>query len=421
MDWLVIGRTHFSKEKKSSSLYEVKEGDIIKIGKIMFKIREAKPLLDSKKDNLNNETDVNDRLKSIYIKSQLSNTKKNNPLKSYLCRICLNESTNDSTTNPLINPCNCTGSVRYIHLECLRQWLSSKITIKSTYDSMVTAFSFKEFECEICKSQIPHQIKVNNEIISLINIGNCSPPYLVLESIPHSFHVTTNSKDSVINIYIIRFGEKKNEIKIGRSNDAELRLSDISVSRSHSTFVYKNNTFYLEDNRSKFGTLLLIQNEMMFLPYKPLSIQIGKFHLSFKLSRTLISWLKCYRNKQICKLNYDQILKSMKMIIYEDELKNIKSVTYTDDELYTPENIKSFINDGSIETENNAGNSSNLRLVDEDVEKRIEIIFKKIRTEKIYQSKKKTSNTSIMANNTKNQLVIMDTEGGGGVTARELH
>ena len=76
MDWLVIGRTHFSKEKKSSSLYEVKEGDIIKIGKIMFKIREAKPLLDSKKDNLNNETDVNDRLKSIYIKSQLSNTKK---------------------------------------------------------------------------------------------------------------------------------------------------------------------------------------------------------------------------------------------------------------------------------------------------------------------------------------------------------
>ena len=172
---------------------------------------------------------------------------------------------------------------------------------------------------------------------------------------------------------------------------------------------------------SKFGTLLLIQNEMMFLPYKPLSIQIGKFHLSFKLSRTLISWLKCYRNKQICKLNYDQILKSMKMIIYEDELKNIKSVTYTDDELYTPENIKSFINDGSIETENNAGNSSNLRLVDEDVEKRIEIIFKKIRTEKINQSKKKTSNTSIMANNTKNQLVIMDTEGGGGVTARELH
>ena len=127
------------------------------------------------------------------------------------------------------------------------------------------------------------------------------------------------------------------------------------------------------------------------------------------------------RKMQICKLNYDQILKSMKMIIYEDELKNIKSVTYTDDELYTPENVKSFINDGSIETENNAGNSSNLRLVDEDVEKRIEIIFKKIRTEKIYQSKKKTSNTSIMANNTKNQLVIMDTEGGGGVTARELH
>lgn len=35
------------------------------------------------------------------------------------CRVCLSENEDD---NPLISPCSCIGSCKYIHLECLRHW-----------------------------------------------------------------------------------------------------------------------------------------------------------------------------------------------------------------------------------------------------------------------------------------------------------
>lgn len=46
-------------------------------------------------------------------------------------------------------------------------------------------------------------------------------------------------------------------IRIGRGNDNDLRLSDISVSRLHS-FIKRDDSgsFYIEDNSSKFGTLV---------------------------------------------------------------------------------------------------------------------------------------------------------------------
>jgi hypothetical protein len=40
------------------------------------------------------------------------------------CRICLDEA--DSDENPFITPCKCDGSMKYIHLSCLQEWLDSK-------------------------------------------------------------------------------------------------------------------------------------------------------------------------------------------------------------------------------------------------------------------------------------------------------
>jgi E3 ubiquitin-protein ligase DOA10 len=40
------------------------------------------------------------------------------------CRICLEDI--EEPDNPFITPCKCTGSVKFIHLKCLREWLDSK-------------------------------------------------------------------------------------------------------------------------------------------------------------------------------------------------------------------------------------------------------------------------------------------------------
>ena len=40
------------------------------------------------------------------------------------CRICLDDTQEED--NPFIIPCKCSGSMRFIHLKCLREWLDSK-------------------------------------------------------------------------------------------------------------------------------------------------------------------------------------------------------------------------------------------------------------------------------------------------------
>lgn len=49
------------------------------------------------------------------------------------------------------------------------------------------------------------------------------------------------------------------EIKIGRGHMCDFRIPDISVSRTHSIIKYENENFYVYDNDSKFGTLILLR------------------------------------------------------------------------------------------------------------------------------------------------------------------
>ena len=74
--------------------------------------------------------------------------------------------------------------------------------------------------------------------------------------------------------------------KKGRSQDSDIRITDISVSRFHS-LIKKNaeGKLILTDNNSKFGSLSLIQNpEMRIINNFPISFQIGRsiFDISIK-------------------------------------------------------------------------------------------------------------------------------------------
>lgn len=54
-----------------------------------------------------------------------------------------------------------------------------------------------------------------------------------------------------------------NEIKLGRGHDADVRVTDISVSRLHAHLKKtEKGYFVLEDNHSKFGTLVMVRNPL---------------------------------------------------------------------------------------------------------------------------------------------------------------
>ena len=332
LDWLVIGKTRFSNPFQNK--YKLKEGDIIKLGKIILMVREINSNNENKTENNNKiehkptsnyqETNViNEKLKNLYI--QIKNNKnenKSNP-KTYTCRICLSEG-EFFGPNPLINPCNCTGSVRFIHINCLKKWLTSKVLIKSSSEDNVHIYSFKAFECELCKSIIPERLIFNNKIISLIDFNKIfAPPFLICESI-YQYNISNCSNYSEYQtIFVISFSKKKN-IRIGRANNSDLRLTDISVSRNHATLTCVNNSsIFLEDNGAKFGTLILIQNNIKFIPDKELSIQVGRYHFIFCMNRTCLSCLRCYKNKELVSLSYDKILNE-KLIIYKEILNGLK-------------------------------------------------------------------------------------------------
>ncbi|XP_062417699.1 E3 ubiquitin-protein ligase MARCH7 isoform X2 [Pungitius pungitius] len=61
-----------------------------------------------------------------------------------LCRIC--QMGRESASNPLIQPCRCTGSLLYVHQDCIKRWLRSKISSGTNLEAITT--------CELCKEKL---------------------------------------------------------------------------------------------------------------------------------------------------------------------------------------------------------------------------------------------------------------------------
>lgn len=104
--------------------------------------------------------------------------------KQRICRICLGEgmceSNEDDEEKILITPCNCTGSSKFIHVKCLRDWIKTKRVVKENTNTV--NYIFKLNKCELCQAIFPNQVVVNNEPIEIFEVDrpeHCH--YLILE------------------------------------------------------------------------------------------------------------------------------------------------------------------------------------------------------------------------------------------------
>ena len=188
------------------------------------------------------------------------------------CRFCWGQNTEGN--NPLISSCKCKGGIRYIHLNCLMQWLSAKKNIKNG-DNYCSYF-WKSFECEICKTAYPLMIKSNGTNFHLVHYDRPQTSYLVLESL-------NQEKNTSRIVHIIKPTAGKDVFKMGRGHESDLRINDISVSRLHAMIKYKEGKFLLEDNVSKFGTLVLISKRTPLSPGFNKAVQIGRTVINFSV------------------------------------------------------------------------------------------------------------------------------------------
>lgn len=72
-------------------------------------------------------------------------------------------------------------------------------------------------------------------------------------------------------LHILNFDQENTYVNIGRGSESDIRISDISVSRCHTKIKLGSEGFFVEDNKSKFGTLvrvregLTVESEAVFL------------------------------------------------------------------------------------------------------------------------------------------------------------
>lgn len=93
------------------------------------------------------------------------------------CRICLSDT--HTQKNPLVSPCKCTGSVQFLHINCLREWLKTKLDTSANGRS--TVYSWTSPHCELCKGEFPLTISVNGSCFSLISVQQPRYPFIVLQ------------------------------------------------------------------------------------------------------------------------------------------------------------------------------------------------------------------------------------------------
>ena len=282
---------------------------------------------------------------------QENQKKKSTDFPQRCCRICYLEE--ETEINPLIQPCLCSGSLKYIHLECLRKWIGTRNWTQIENNENVCIYLIKEVDCELCKNKLPDYIRHKNKLYKIIDFKIDFKNYI-------SFENLTLDKQKNKFIYVVNL-DKKKEIKIGRGHEANIILSDISVSRVHCILNVYNKNVYLQDNEAKYGTLVLVQTQRLnIIDNVELNLQIGRSFINCK-NKTPFRLFKCCDNsKEI--INYNSYFKQNSKKIGMKKILTVK--TEIDEEEKEKENEKEFI----LENKENIDNNINFQQTPEKKE-----------------------------------------------------
>ena len=226
------------------------------------------------KDEKDNERTKSNNKDSNILNSNIFNYGYNN---DYDCRICFD---NHSTIeDPKLNICNCHN---YIHYKCLKYFLKQYITILENDKSTVTSYICERFNCEVCEKPYPLRFQIqfdkNKEPITYYLIDGLQLPketnYMILESLTY-----IKDKKNYKNIYVIKLTE--DEISIGRNNKNDIIDKDISVSKFHAVLKFNIETGNITlKNKSKFGTLVLVKNNIKLKDNKKIYLQVGRIFIT---------------------------------------------------------------------------------------------------------------------------------------------
>jgi hypothetical protein len=164
--------------------------------------------------------------------------------------------------NPLIrNPCGkCSGSSRYVHLQCILTWIKSS----------------GSGHCSICNGALPQHF-------------SSPPPNIELKVVRHRRgHSWVGTRR-----FRLSFVDKPTAV-IGRDADADVRLSDRSVCGLHAriTFEKEEKRFVIQDCASVTGTYVQLIGGLELPMDEPTYVKIGRTTLSVRVTQRRTSLIR---------------------------------------------------------------------------------------------------------------------------------
>ena len=353
--------------------YNLSVGDVIKIGRIELKVKKIN--IENNQKNIFNIF-LNKSKNQNNLKHEINNNNiNNNNNKKRICRICFE----DESISPLINPCQCKGDIKYIHLSCLQKWIKTKISTQINNKDKCIIYSYEKIFCEICKSEIPDLIKKeNNKIYEIWNFNDEIPfkNYIIFQINQKFFNNNNNNNNNnYINelntIYIINLIKNKS-ISIGRSVYCDINIKNLSISRIHCNLKLNgfDNKIYISDNNSKYGTVVLLQSDFMEIYEEPLLLQFDKFLISLNVEKNRVKNIKTKRKNKFCCFNENKNNININNKRYEfspiEKYNSInsKNINYLDsfklkEEQSEIQNLKTEINFNSVLSDNEINNNNN--------------------------------------------------------------
>lgn len=272
--WKVVRNDKAMRGSKGSRLAE---GDVIRLGRVHLRVKqlsaqgETRPLF----PELVSSTPI-----ILHEPSYDSDRE--------VCRVCLLD--HQTSSNPLIAPCKCKGQSRFIHVDCLQQWMKSRLNVKVS--GTAVAYLWRRMDCDHCKEIFPTTISYGDEVRDLIQFIPPSGPYIVLEDLRSANYMTRG-------FHVVSLGED-GTLRIGRSADCEIYLSDVSISRFHANIYLHKGGFFLEDRDSKFGTMVQVVSRLVLMPGFNATLQTKNVVLKVYVRRPfrLRKWCCCFYCKE---------------------------------------------------------------------------------------------------------------------------
>jgi hypothetical protein len=264
--WLVV------KDLESGGAY-LSEGDVIKLGCFKFRVRQlsAEPGTDVKPDLRLSELSASKAPQDEQEEAGSQDVDLDHCAPcGATCRICLLEGS--SREDPLVKPCGCRGSIEYVHLGCIRHWIKGRLDPSGTASG---SYFYCALPCELCKELYPAYCRsAERGREPLVEVPKTNGPFVVLESMMRDTQQILGR-----GLHVLSLADGK-RVTMGRGHDNDVRVQDVSTSRCHAMIRFSDGKFILEDNNSKFGTLVSMKKPRLLDVGQSLSIQAGRTVLS---------------------------------------------------------------------------------------------------------------------------------------------